>query len=223
VKRAFRTPLIVAVTAATALGGTVYAYAGWTMDTTPTTLRIHVAAMPAGNTPSIEQRADKAILRWVPNKIVPGVPAQSYVVTRHGGGAAVEVCKVTTATCNEVRVPGGTWSWTVRPIFATWIGAESAPTRDFLYSDPAKPTVSAAQTLVFDSPTPGAVDSPTPGNTGNKAAAPAPAAAAAESLPIKPVDPVPADAAPSSSAPTATAPSPQESLSSNPTIAESGP
>jgi hypothetical protein len=218
VRRTFRTPLIVAVTAATALGGTVYAYAGWTMDTTPITLRIRVAAMPAGNTPSIEQRGDKAILRWVPSKIVPGVSAQSYVVTRHGGGVAVEACKVTTAGCNEVRVPNGTWSWTVRPILATWIGADSAPTREFLYSNPTKPAASAAQTLVVDDPAPGA--------TTNKAAAPAPAAAAADLPRAQAAEPpVLSDPMPAKSTATTTIdPTPQENASSGslaPT--ESGP
>jgi hypothetical protein len=208
---AIRTPLVIAAATAVALGSSVYAYASWTMPLTPTNVTMHVVAMPAGNTPSIEQRADKALLRWVPNKIVPGVPAQSYVVTRHGGGAAVEVCKVTTAGCNELRVPSGTWSWTVRPIFATWIGAESAPTREFVYSDPAKPTASAAaaQTLV--------VDNPAPGTTANKTAVAAPAAAA-DPPPINAMEPpVPADPVPSSSTPGVIEPSPQESVSSNPT------
>jgi hypothetical protein len=127
--------LVIGVAGAVALGGTLYAFAGWAPPPTAAVIRLHAVAMPPGNTPSVEKRATNALLRWVPNRLAPGVAAQSYVVTRHGHGGAVEVCRVTMAGCTEKNVPDGKWSWTVRPVFETWVGEDSAPTAVLTFGD----------------------------------------------------------------------------------------
>lgn len=120
--------LTVALAAVLALSGAVYAFAGWIVDTPPTVIKMRVAAMPPGNAPSVAKAPSgkHADLRWVPTRLVPGVKAQSYIVTRIGLGAPVVVCDhVTKAACRDKKVPPGTWTWKVRPVFESWEGEDS--------------------------------------------------------------------------------------------------
>ncbi len=121
-----KSSLVVAGACAVALSGSVYAFASWDTATPTVQLVIKTAAMPQGNAPSVDRTGKNALLRWVPNTIVPGVKVQSYIVTRVGQGDPVVVCdQVTTASCRDKLVPAGTWTWTVRPVLETWQGEDS--------------------------------------------------------------------------------------------------
>ena len=129
--------LVAATAGAVTFGGSVYAFAGWIVDTPPTVLKMRVAAMPAGNAPSVARNGKNAAIDWVSNKIVAGVPAESYIVTRFGAGDPVVVCDHVTATaCKDKAVPGGTWTWRVQPVFKTWIGAYSPHSLPLTFSGP---------------------------------------------------------------------------------------
>lgn len=125
-KALVKSSLVVAGACAVALSGSVYAFASWNTTAPPVQLVIKTAAMPQGNAPSVEKTGKNATLRWVPNRIVPGVRVQSYIVTRVGQGDPVVVCdEVTTASCRDKLVPAGKWTWTVRPVLETWQGEDS--------------------------------------------------------------------------------------------------
>ncbi len=139
--------LVAASAAAFISAGTVVAFAAWTTDTTPTVLRTHTAAMPQGNAPSIERNGKNVTLRWVPNRIVPGVKVQSYIVTRVGQGDPVVVCdQVTTASCRDKLVPAGTWTWKVRPVLETWQGEDSPPSLPLQFTGSPRPPAAAKGT-----------------------------------------------------------------------------
>ncbi len=124
--KAGRSLAIAAGAAMLVLSGTLVAYADWTVASEPTVVTLRSADMPQGNAPSVEKTGKNATLRWVPNRIVPGVKVQSYIVTRVGQGDPVVVCdQVTTASCRDKLVPAGTWTWTVRPVLETWQGEDS--------------------------------------------------------------------------------------------------
>jgi hypothetical protein len=167
--------LVAATAAAVTFGGSVYAFAGWVIDTPATVLEMTVATMPAGNAPDVEAKNKNAEIDWVGSTVVAGVQAESYIVTRFGSGDPVVVCDhVTTTACKDKSVPQGTWTWKVRPVFKSWIGdnspnsvartfAKSPPTAAELVSAttpavPATPdvrsTAPAGDRAVVTSPTP---------------------------------------------------------------------
>jgi hypothetical protein len=132
-RRLIRVVVIGGMGLTAAAGGSLYAFANWTLAPAPALLTMRTATMPPGNTPSIEQRGRNAVLHWVPNRVAAGVAAQSYVVLRHGVDGSTEVCRSTVPRCTERDVPIGTWKWTVRPVYETWEGADSVPTSSLTY------------------------------------------------------------------------------------------
>jgi hypothetical protein len=152
--------LVVGTAAAVTFGGSVYAFADWVVETPPTVLKMRVAAMPAGNAPSVAKNGKNAAIDWVGNKVVAGVPAESYIVTRFGAGKPVVVCDhVAETSCKDKAVPGGTWTWKVQPVFKSWIGQHSPASVALIFSGPPP---AAAELVGATSP---AVPAPTPGAT----------------------------------------------------------
>lgn len=132
-----KSSVVMASAAALALAGSVYAFAGWNSIGAPTVLSIRTVEMPAGNVPSVDKQGRNAAIDWVGNQIVPGVKVDSYVVTRFGAGGSVVVCdRVTATSCKDKLVPGGTWTWRVQPVFASWTGAASAGSAALTFSGP---------------------------------------------------------------------------------------
>lgn len=130
--------LTVAAAVVIASAGTVYAFAGWTSAVGPTSVTVRTVAMPAGNAPSVARIVQRADIKWVANRLRPGVKAQSYVVTRHGAGKAVVVCdRVPVTSCRDQRVPPGVWTWRVQPVFETWTGRPSADSAALTFAGPA--------------------------------------------------------------------------------------
>jgi hypothetical protein len=205
-RQIYRTPLVLGLAAVSVLAGSLYAFADWSMAPSPAVLKLRVVAMPPGNTPSIEKRGAKAVLRWVPNKLAAGVNAQSYVVMRHGGSGAVEVCRTVAAACTETKVPDGKWSWTVRPLFETWVGADSAPTPVLTYGNGIeKPGAVPSPLSVADV---GADPAPATAPTSTVATHPSPPSAVPAPDPAKPELPVTAEVPPPPAEGESTAPEP---------------
>jgi hypothetical protein len=179
--------LVVGTAAAVTFGGSVYAFAGWIVETPPTVLKMRVAAMPAGNAPSVAKNGKNATIDWVGNKIVAGVPVESYIVTRLGTGDSVVVCDHVTATaCKDKAVPTGTWTWKVQPVLRTWIGEYSPHSVPLTFSGPP-PT--AAELVSATSPAapaaaPGAA---TPGS--GTVGVPSPPASSVSTKPPVPPEP----------------------------------
>jgi hypothetical protein len=154
-----KSALVAAGASAFVLGGSVYAFADWSVEAKPSVITIKTEDMPAGIAPSVAKAGRKAKIEWVGSKIAPGVRMQSYVVTRFGTGAPVVVCERVTATsCTDSQVPGGTWTWRVQPVFETWVGDYSGDSARLTFSGPPP----AAATLVRASPTDPAVAPGTP-------------------------------------------------------------
>jgi hypothetical protein len=136
-KHLTKVSLVAATAVAVTFGSSVYAFADWIVATPPTVLRMRVADMPAGSAPSVARNGKNAAIDWVGNKIAPGVKVESYVVTRFGAGNPVVVCdRVTATSCKDKLVPGGTWTWRVRPVLATWLGVFSADSAALTFSGP---------------------------------------------------------------------------------------
>jgi hypothetical protein len=162
-KHMTKVSLVVVTATAVTFGGSMYAFADWIIDTPRAALKMRTAAMPAGNSPSVAKNGKNASIDWVGNKILAGVPAESYIVTRFGAGDPVVVCDhVTATTCKDKAVPGGTWTWKVQPVLKTWIGDHSADSVALTFSGPpptaaalVSSTLPAAPTAVPVAPTGG--------------------------------------------------------------------
>jgi hypothetical protein len=171
--------LVVGTAAAITFGGSLYAFADWSIETPPVVLKMRVAAMPAGNAPSVAKNGKNAAIDWVGNKIASGVRAESYIVTRLGAGDPVVVCdRVARTSCKDKTVPGGTWTWKVQPVFKSWIGEHSPASVALTFSGPPP---AAAELVGATSPaapatTPGAsaTGGSKPGGDGVTTSPPAP-------------------------------------------------
>jgi hypothetical protein len=206
--------LVAATAAAFTFGGSVYAFAGWIVDTPATVLEMTVAQMPAGNTPNVEAKNKNAEVDWVGSTVVGEVPAESYIVTRFGAGDPVVVCaRVTTTACRDKSVPQGTWTWRVQPVFKSWIGDYSPKSAALTF---AKSSPTAAELVSATTPAvPATPDARSTAPAGGRAVVTSPAPTA------------PATKSPASPAPEAKEedppPSTQESASAEPSASPSSP
>ncbi|GAA3903861.1 hypothetical protein [Actinoplanes auranticolor] len=206
--------LVAATAAAVTFGGSVYAFAGWIIDTPATVLEMTVAQVPAGNAPAVEAKNKNAEIAWEGSTVVAGVQAESYIVTRFGSGAPVVVCDhVTTTACRDKSVPQGTWTWKVRPVFKSWLGdySPNSAALTFTKSPPtAAELVSATTPAVRATP-----DAPSTAPAGGRAVVTSPAPTVSATKP------------PASPAPEAKKedppPSTQESASAEPSASPSSP
>jgi hypothetical protein len=146
--------LILTSSAALALGGSMYAFAAWQTPVQAVTAKLQVADMPPGLQPSVDRRGKNAIVTWTAQRIVPGVKMQGYVVTRlnvDDPSATPFTDTTTTAGYRDVRVPKGSWTWTVRPVFETWQGEDGPASQPLTFNGPA-----AAGLLADEIPMPSA-------------------------------------------------------------------
>ncbi|WP_306204217.1 hypothetical protein [Actinoplanes sp. RD1] len=196
--RTAKTLATVSVAVAVALGGSVYAFAGWSAATPTAVLRLRTAEMPAGNVPSVAKAGRNAVVTWAPSTLAAGVRAQSYTVVRTGAGGPAVVCpKVTTTTCRDLAVPGGTWAWQVRPAYEGWTGELSGPSVPLTFAGP--PEIAAVARMGSPSPEGSPAATTRPPVPSVTTASPAPAKVA-PSEPAPPSDepevPVPTTAVP---------------------------
>ena len=140
------------------LGTGTAAYAFWASTTSSNNAIAAADALSPGSKPSVTASNTSLTVTWANGTTVNGRPATGYTVARYSaatGGTAIPATggcagTVTTLTCTEQNVPGGTWYYTVTPAIALWTGAES-PRSNGVSSDAIAPTASATV-----SPTPNA-------------------------------------------------------------------
>ncbi|MGN7202482.1 OmpL47-type beta-barrel domain-containing protein [Arthrobacter sp. SAFR-044] len=146
------------ITAILLLLGSGTAYAFWASTTSSSKAAAAADALTPGSKPAVNANAAAISVTWANGTTVNGRAATGYTVARYStatGGTAIPATdgcagSVTTLTCTEQNVPGGTWYYTVTPAIALWTGAES-PRSNGISSDTLPPTAS-----VSVSPTPNA-------------------------------------------------------------------
>jgi hypothetical protein len=127
VKRTATASLVIATASTAVLGGTLVAFANWTVPSKLVKYTVHTAKMPRGVTPAVGKVGRDAVLTWFPQDIAPGTPMQSYIVTRHSvtdAGLIEEFPPTTATTFTDDGVGGGKWYWTLRPKYEQWEGEE---------------------------------------------------------------------------------------------------
>ncbi|WP_284989810.1 hypothetical protein [Arthrobacter sp. efr-133-TYG-120] len=114
-------------------------------------------SMPQGGTPSASLNGTSVTVSWAAVSTPAGHAVTGYTVARYtsaSGGTAVAAgggCAgtVTTLSCIEQGVPGGSWYYTVTPVISLWAGAESARS-SAVNTDSTPPSISVTSV----SPTP---------------------------------------------------------------------
>ncbi|MBT2567161.1 hypothetical protein J7I84_11770 [Arthrobacter sp. ISL-85] len=140
------------------LGSGTAAYAFWASTTSSNNAAAAADTLAPGSKPAVSANGAALSVTWANGTTINGRPATGYTVARYSaatGGTAIPATggcagTVTTLTCTEQNVPGGTWYYTVTPAIALWTGAES-PRSNGISSDTLPPTASASV-----SPTPNA-------------------------------------------------------------------
>ncbi|QDG89375.1 OmpL47-type beta-barrel domain-containing protein [Pseudarthrobacter sp. NIBRBAC000502770] len=133
------------------LGSGTAAYAFWASTTSSSNAAAAADALTPGSKPAVSANGAALSVTWANGTTVNGRPATGYTVARYSaatGGTAIPATggcagTVTTLTCTEQNVPGGTWYYTVTPAIALWTGAES-PRSNGVSSDSMPPTASAS-------------------------------------------------------------------------------
>ncbi|MFF2344719.1 beta strand repeat-containing protein [Pseudarthrobacter sp. NPDC058119] len=132
------------------LGSGTAAYAFWAATTSSNNAAAAADALTPGSKPAVTANGAALSVTWANGTTVNGRPATGYTVARYSaatGGTAIPATggcagTVTTLTCTEQNVPGGTWYYTVTPAIALWTGGES-PRSNGISSDATPPTASA--------------------------------------------------------------------------------
>lgn len=140
------------------LGTGTAAYAFWASTTSSNNAAAAADALTPGSKPAVAANGAAMTVTWAGGTTVNGRAATGYIVSRYSaatGGPAIAATggcagTISTLTCTEQNVPGGTWYYTVTPTIALWAGAES-PRSNGISSDSTAPTATAAV-----SPTPNA-------------------------------------------------------------------
>lgn len=122
--RAWKIALVGCTAGATVLGGTMVAFAQWTVSSNRVVMQLQTVAVPEGPQPSVDAREKNVVLRWAPKRLQPGVKVQSYVVTRHSGSTSVEVCVVNSTGCKDTNATAGVWTYRIRTRYEGWEGAD---------------------------------------------------------------------------------------------------
>jgi hypothetical protein len=159
-KRLWKASLIAGAATAVVLGGSVIAFANWTIPSDPVVMEFRTVIMPDGPQPSVDQRGKNVVLRWAPKRVEPGVKVEFYVVTRHGTGAPVQVCVVNSTGCKDTGVPAGSWTYTIRTRYGTWEGQDGPASQAVTVAGP--PGAPAAAAAGVAAPASGADTAPEP-------------------------------------------------------------
>jgi hypothetical protein len=117
------------------LGSSAFAYAGWTTTSPSTVLSVSAASVPDGPRPTAVVRGHTVDLSWARKKVSASVPAQRYLIRRHGAAEPIIVCTVSTPGCEDTDVPPGEWTYTVRLLLQTWEGSDGPPTAPVTVGD----------------------------------------------------------------------------------------
>ena len=132
--RVLRTPLpVIGITTALIVGGGVAAFAAWDVQAQSQTFTVLAAHIPRMGPPRVRAGAIPRI-RWGAVELMPGVPAQRYIVTRHLGPLAQVACDVppgATLQCVDVFAPAGYQAtYSVAATYGgSWVGPPGAPSR----------------------------------------------------------------------------------------------
>ena len=110
-----------------AAGGSVAL--AWSVDGSSGTAAARAAGVPRVDRPATRTVSRSVTIRWTGVQLVTGVPADGYVVTRHGGRSAGTVCRVPRRVrlCVDLLPGPGLRTYTVRATFARWVGPHSEP------------------------------------------------------------------------------------------------
>jgi hypothetical protein len=134
------------------------AFAFWTSLSSSNYAAAAADALTPGGKPNVTAVGSSVTVTWQAGSTVAGRPATGYTVARYNtatGGTktpATGACAgtLTTLSCTEQFVPGGTWYYTLTPAISLWSGAEG-PRSDAVSTDAIAPTA-----LASVSPTPNA-------------------------------------------------------------------
>ncbi len=112
-----------------AAAGSGLASASWFASGSASSAVLTTATMPHHTlAPVTTVNGANVTLTWTALNLVPGKGVDRYIVTRHSqANGNVEVCgnELTAITCTDFSVSDGTYSYSVRAVFALWEGAES--------------------------------------------------------------------------------------------------
>lgn len=177
-------------------GGTLMAYAAWTLPIPAVKVKVVAAKMPSGVTPSAAIQDGRAVVSWTAQELRAGVRMQRYTVTAHSVDVTPrpDVAHTVTATgastesavFTSSELGGGKWKWAITPRFETWAGVEGRLSEKVTVPAPVPAAVAPARTDTPAAPVPAATPSTVP----------APVAAPASPSPVEPspVKPPPATA-----------------------------
>jgi hypothetical protein len=153
VRRGVRTGFLLATVGAMSIGGTMVAYADWTVPSPAAKATVRAATVPRGVTPSAAVQGGNAVVSWSAQEIEPGLPMTGYVVTAHSVDAtpSPDIARTVVGTGSSTgsavftgsELAGGKWKWAITPAFGSWTGPEgrlSGPKLSF----PAKGHANAA-------------------------------------------------------------------------------
>jgi hypothetical protein len=141
----------VAIAIVVAGGGTMAAYAQWTVPSKPISFKVKSVDMPRGVRPSVAKNGTDAVVSWSPQEIDPGTPMQTYIVKRRNAdddSLAAAFPPTAAVTVTEKNVAAGKWYWTITPTFALWTGAEGKASEKLKVQGPPPADAVAANTLV---------------------------------------------------------------------------
>jgi hypothetical protein len=88
--------------------------------------------MPTGNAPTVSVLGRNVTVSWPASSFSGGPAVNAYRVRRYNGALVSQPVgpscngSVAALTCAEAAVPAGTWTYTVTPKQAGWLGAESS-------------------------------------------------------------------------------------------------
>jgi hypothetical protein len=88
--------------------------------------------MPAGNAPTTSVLGRNVTVSWTASAFPSGPNVNAYRIGRYNGALVSQTVgascngSIAALTCTEAAVPAGTWTYTVTPKQAGWLGAESS-------------------------------------------------------------------------------------------------
>src|SRR3989454_4149416 len=136
-----RTATLITLTCVAALLGAPAAHAAWS-HTGSGSQWAKARTMPAGSTPTVSVSNRSVTVSWS-QATIGGAAVAGYVVKRYDTGGNAQTigsgCSgtVSSTSCTETGVPGGTWKYTVTPIQGNWVGGESPQSASAVVASPS--------------------------------------------------------------------------------------
>ena len=127
-------------------------------------------SLSGGSTPTASVSNRSVTVSWSATTLPGGAPVAGYVVRRYSTGGTLQsigsACSgtVSSTSCTEAGVPGGTWRYTVQPKQGNWTGAEGSQSSSVTV---AAPSLTLSPTTVSSLPATltGSVAAYVPGQT----------------------------------------------------------